>query len=289
MAEDLRNLDLHMHSTVSDGTDTPEELLVRVREAGLALFSVTDHDAALAAKRIRAVAGPDDPAFIPGVEFSCQDEAGKYHILGYGFDPDNPEFSAVIERGHSLRMMKAKARLDFLTETFGFVFPDEEIRKLLSLNNPGKPHIANLMVRLGYAADKKQAIDDYINKKKFEDAHVRPDEAIRGILRGGGIPVLAHPLYGDGDQLLDGPQLEERLKHLCPYGLEGVESFYSGFSDKQIRIVLDLAAAFGLYLTAGSDYHGSNKLVMMGDTGLNRAAEYPDGLRRFLRDVRARI
>ena len=81
-------IDLHMHTTVSDGTDSPEGILDKVRSAGLALFSVTDHDAVKGYRIIQALLTPDDPAFLTGVEFSCKDEEGKYHILGYGFDPE---------------------------------------------------------------------------------------------------------------------------------------------------------------------------------------------------------
>ena len=110
MTQDLRNLDLHMHSTVSDGTDRPEELLAKVREAGMALFSVTDHDSARAVSVIRAARKSGDPEFLPGIEFSCADGGGKYHILGYAFDPDAPGLNGVIDHGHELRMMKVRAR-----------------------------------------------------------------------------------------------------------------------------------------------------------------------------------
>ncbi|MBO6039968.1 MAG: PHP domain-containing protein, partial [Oscillospiraceae bacterium] len=81
-------IDLHMHSTVSDGTDAPEEILARVREAGITLFAVTDHDAVKAGRIIPPLLTEGDPAFLTGAEFSCRDEEGKYHILGYGYDPD---------------------------------------------------------------------------------------------------------------------------------------------------------------------------------------------------------
>ena len=139
-------IDLHMHSTVSDGTDAPEALLSRVRAAGLDLFSLTDHDAIQGCGRILAARKPEDPAFLSGVEISCKDEEGKYHILGYGYDPESEAIQSVVALGHSLRMKKVHARLDFLKERFGFEFPEEEIQALLSLDNPGKPHIGNLLV-----------------------------------------------------------------------------------------------------------------------------------------------
>ena len=278
-------IDLHMHSTVSDGTDSPEEILARVREAGIDLFAVTDHDAIECAARIPALRGGDDPCFIAGVEFSCKDEEGKYHILGYGYDPQADAICAAVRFGHENRMKKVRQRLDFLHTQFGFIFPELEIAKLLALKNPGKPHIGNLMVQLGFALSKEDAIQNYIDKAIVKTRYLRPEEAIRSILESGGIPVLAHPCYGSGDQLILGEELDARLRRLKEYGLRGVEGFYSGFTEKLRRQVIVLAEKYGLYVTAGSDYHGKNKLVQLGDTGLAEA-EPAEGLLRFLEDVK---
>ena len=278
-------IDLHMHSTVSDGTDSPEELLARVREAGLTCFSVTDHDAIKAGRIIPPLLTEGDPAFLTGAEFSCRDEEGKYHILGYGFDPDSAAMRALVETGHRLRMSKVLARLDFLKSEFGFSFPEEELRQLFALDNPGKPHIGNLMVRYGYAETKEQAIKGFIDRISFRDEYVRPEEAIRAILGGSGIPVLAHPSYGDGDDLILGADMEQRLRRLMEFGLQGIEAFYSGFTPRLRLEQLSLAERYGLYVTAGSDYHGKNKLISLGDTGLQSAEEWPEGLKHFLNDV----
>ena len=259
----FQTIDLHMHSTVSDGTDSPEEILARVREAGIDLFAVTDHDAIECAARIPALRGGDDPCFIAGVEFSCKDEEGKYHILGYGYDPQADAICAAVRFGHENRMKKVRQRLDFLHTQFGFIFPELEIAKLLALKNPGKPHIGNLMVQLGFALSKEDAIQNYIDKAIVKTRYLRPEEAIRSILDSGGIPVLAHPCYGSGDQLILGEELDARLR----------------------RQVIGFAEKYGLYVTAGSDYHGKNKLVQLGDTGLAEA-EPAEGLLRFLEDVK---
>ena len=115
---------------------------------------------------------------------------------------------------------------------------------------------------------------------------MRPEEAIRGILSAGGIPVLAHPCYGSGDELILGEDLEWRLRKLMDYGLQGVEAYYSGFPEKLRQEMLSFAAEYGLYVTAGSDYHGANKLVQLGNTGLEATSELPKGFLRFLEDVR---
>lgn len=275
-------IDLHMHTTVSDGTDHPEDIPELIRKAGIEIFSVTDHDAVKAAGIINGTIRDDGPRFIAGIEFSCRDEEGKYHILGYGIAPDDPELNGVLKRGHDYRMNKVMSRLEHLKKDQGIAFPDDEIKKLLSLDNPGKPHIANLMVRYGYAETKEQAFRDYLNIISFESEYIRPEEAVQGIISAGGIPVLAHPFYGSGDELILGLEMTHRIHRLIGFGIRGIEAFYSGFTDKLINEALILADQNGLLVTAGSDYHGSNKLVQLGNTGLERHNGYPTGLRRFL-------
>lgn len=275
-----------MHTSVSDGTDTPEEILARVKAANIGLFSVTDHDAIEGCRRILSARKEDDPAFITGVEFSCKDEEGQYHILGYGYDPDAEAINMIVQLGHGFRMKKLQKRLAFLKERFGFAFSEEEVDTLMHTDNPGKPHIANLMVQKGYARDRNEAIRTYLNQAQFEDEYVRPEDAIRGILKSGGIPVLAHPPFGNGDQLILDEALETRVKKLMGFGLSGLEAFYSGYTDRLRSEVLALAERFDLYVTAGSDYHGKNKLVVLGDTGMDRLAEIPHGLAVFLQAIK---
>ena len=282
---EVLKLDLHMHTTVSDGTDKPEEILKSVKEAGIELFSVTDHDAVKGCRIIRKLRTEEDPMFITGVEFSCKDENGKYHILGYDYDPDSEPIRKIIALGHGYRMKKVLARLDFLKTKFRFDFLDEDIKKLLALDNPGKPHIGNLMVKYGFADSKETAINRYINQIKFKMEYVRPEEAITSIIAGGGIPVLAHPSYGSGDQLILGKDMDDRIRRLMDFGLQGIEAFYSGFTQKISNEVLSFAEKYDLYVTAGSDYHGLNKLVPLGDTGLFSNSEYPEGLKKFLEEL----
>ncbi len=283
--KDPKKIDLHMHTTISDGTDTPTEILARVKEMGIDFFSITDHDATEGGREVLKVWKSDDPRFLTGVEFSCKDEEGKYHILGYRYNPDAEAIQDVVEAGHQLRMNKVLARLDFLKSRFKITFPEEEIAHLLALSNPGKPHIGNLMVKYGYAETKEKAITEFINQIHFRNEYVRPEAAIRGILKSGGIPVLAHPTYGNGGQLILGDDMDRRIRRLMEFGLQGLEAYYSGFSEKIRNELLSFAEHYDLYVTAGSDYHGSNKMVMLGDTGLEEGQAYPEGLKRFLQDT----
>lgn len=275
-------IDLHLHTTISDGTDSPSELLEKVKETGIEMFSVTDHDAIKAGKIMQELLKKGDPLFVNGVEFSCSDEEGKYHILGYGYDPEADSMRHLIKKGHNYRMTKLNARLDFLKSEFGFDFPQEELDRLHTLDNPGKPHIGNLMVKYGYSDTKNNAIRNYINRLRIADKHLRPEEAIEGILGAGGIPVLAHPISGDGDQLILGLELELRIKKLLNFGMKGLEVFYFGYTPKMRSELLKHAERYNLYVTAGSDYHGGNKMIEMGETGLDEVDEIPDGMRRFI-------
>ncbi len=279
---DMMRIDLHMHSTVSDGTDTPAKLLECVRESKLALFALTDHDAVKGCSVIRHLLRPDDPLFINGVEFSCRDEEGKYHILGYHYDPDGASIRDLVEQGHRYREEKLAARLEFIKERFGFAFSDADVQSLLALDNPGKPHIGNLMVRYGYAPSKGAAIREYLNQVPFPDEYVHPEEAIQGILKSGGIPVLAHPAYGSGEELIADDQMDRRLNRLSAFGLQGVEAFYSTFTPGMVSKMLSFAEKYNLYVSAGSDYHGKNKLIALGETTLDRFESIPDGMKRFL-------
>ncbi len=288
MSAGTGRIDLHLHTNISDGTDTPEELLENVRKAGLEVISVTDHDSFKGTVRISAMLREEDPVFITGVEFSCKDEEGKYHILGYGFDPSAQAINDTVRIGHGFRMEKMTARFEFLKNEFGFRFPKDEIESILALDNPGKPHLGNLMARYGFAENKDDAISNYINKLHVNEKYIRPEQAIEGILKSGGIPVLAHPLFGSGDENISHVEMADRLTKLTGFGLKGVEAFYSGFDTQQTAEMLDFAEQYSLYVTAGSDYHGSNKKIEIASTGLNENDEIPEGLREFLKAVGVR-
>ncbi len=281
------NIDLHLHSTVSDGTDTPAALLEKAKAAGLGLIALTDHDAVKGYGMLRDQLKKDDPLLLSGAEFSCRDGEGKYHILGYAFDPESDPIRRLTDEAHHLRLDKVNARLEHLRTAFGFTFPEAELQALFALDNPGKPHIANLMVKYGFAEDKQTAIHAYIDRAITPSAFLRPEQAIDAILRSGGIPVLAHPVFGSGEEEIVGADQDQRVRRLRGLGLKGIEGFYSGFSAAHRAQVLALAEEYGLMITAGSDYHGRNKTVRLGDTGLDPSRGLPEGLERFLASVLA--
>ena len=276
-------IDLHMHTTISDRTDTPEELLSVVKSAGITCFSITDHDAVMGAQQMMDLLSPSDPVFIPGVEFSCKDELGKYHILGYGFDPSSPSIREIVNKGHENRMAEVSSRLKALKEERSIAFPAEEIERLMALPNPGKPHIGNLMVKYGYAQSRSQAITEIINKLHVKSLDLSPDEVITSIRNSGGISVLAHPVFGSGTQKIFGKELEARVDHLAEMGLQGIEAYYSGFTREIREEVLAIAEKRGLLITCGSDYHGKNKTVRPGEIGTDSPDDYLEKTGAFLK------
>lgn len=278
---EIRRIDLHMHSTASDGTDDPAALVQLVRQAGIPVFSVTNHDTVQACDQLMELTRDAGPVWVAGVELSCRDEEGKYHILGYGYDPKAEPLRRVIGELQACRLEKLQARLAFLRESLGIVFPAEETDALVRLPNPGKPHIAALLVRHGYADTVGEAIRRYLRQLPDIRRHVSPEEAIRAIRESGGIAALAHPVFGDGSQLISGGALAHRVRRLTGFGLQGLEGYYSGYDRAQRAQVLALAEALHLYVTAGSDYHGANKTVALGNTGLPDADAIPEGLTRF--------
>ena len=186
---------------------------------------------------------------------------------------------------HKVRIEKAANRMAFLKDKYGFSFSESEYAALMRHHNPGKPHIAKLMIRHGYAGTISEAISNYLDHYHGPEQRIRPEEAIEAVLEAGGIPVLAHGPFGDGEQDLRPEEMEKRVLRLKEAGLMGVEAFYSGFSPAHRDMMLGLAGRSGLLVTAGSDYHGTNKLVALGDTNLDRTAEMPKGLRRFLAET----
>lgn len=258
--------DLHLHTTASDGSDTPTELVALARNAGLELIAVTDHDTLVGSAEAVKLS-TDALKIITGIEFSCHSFGeGDFdcHILGYGFDPQCPELLAAISHGRQMRLEKLEARLGYLEKRFGIVFDKEELEWLHSLNSAAKPHLARLIVKRGLAGSLADAIDLYLKGDGFPDDRIDAGEAIRAILAAGGIPVYAHPLGGEREERLDIKELERRIDVLAPLGLKGLECYYSRYSVKDEELLLTLANGRGLLASAGSDYHGKNKTVRLG-------------------------
>lgn len=257
-------IDLHIHSAASDGTDSPAALLEKIKAAGIGIFALTDHDTISGALEMQKLIS-GDLVFVKGIEFSCITAAGKCHILGYNYDETAPAFRAILEEGKAKRQRKLERRIEFLKENFGIELSPEELAKLRGLNSVGNPHIARLVVARGYAADISEAIQKYLKPCKTEQSRVDGVAAIQAILAAGGTPVWAHPLGGTGEKLLTEEKYAEQLALLKAAGLMGLECYYSRYSAEQVRFLLARAEKNGLYISGGSDYHGLNKAVQLGE------------------------
>ena len=260
------NLDLHIHTTASDGADTPRELAEKVAAAGLTLFSVTDHDTIDGALEMAKLV-PEGVRYIRGVEFSCVSPAGKCHILGYNYDPDHPAFREALDEGRRLRLEKLDRRLEQLRRDHGIALTGAERAWLMSLGSPGKPHLGQIIRDRGLAPDLDSAIRGFIRDVPGRD-RIESSMAIEAITAAGGFPVWAHPLGGEGEKRLTEEKFESLLQTLLGCGLRGLECRYSRYGRKESDFLLDHAARLGLTPTGGSDYHGSNKKdIQLGQLG----------------------
>jgi len=255
-------IDLHTHTTASDGTDTPQQLLEKARAKGIRTIALTDHDTVAGVKQVMDTI-PEGITLIPGIEFSSRTESGKCHILGYGCNMDHPAFQETLREGRQLRETKLNARLIFLWNK-GIRFPDKEVFKLFQLSSVGKPHLGNLMVKYGYAEDKDTAIREVINLCPTGPSRISAEMSIHAILVSGGIPVWAHPLGGEGEKAIGEEKFEAMLHELTSYGLKGLECFYSKYAMSDCERLAEIANKYGLLTSGGSDYHGTNKTVQLG-------------------------
>ncbi|MCD8338111.1 MAG: PHP domain-containing protein [Lachnospiraceae bacterium] len=256
-------IDLHIHTEASDGSDSIPELLSKLKECGIHTFAVTDHDTIDGALEMEHVVW-QGARYVKGVEFSCVSPFGKCHILGYGYNASDPQLLAALKEGAELRMAKLGQRLSYVQETYHIQFAQEELDWLYSLKSPGKPHIAELLLKRGIGKDRNDVIRNYIHGTKNEADRILAQTAISGILHAGGIPVWAHPLGGEGDELLSNEQFTVQLRSLIKSGIRGLECHYSRYSKEQVQFLREKAVRHHLLISGGSDYHGSRKNIALG-------------------------
>ena len=253
-------IDLHIHSNNSDGTDSPEELLKKIREKGINIFALTDHDNINGVRAMRKLITPDIK-FIEGIEFSCKCGNFKCHILGLGYDENDKVFQDALTEGENLRHEKFFKRINFLRENFNIEFSDEEINTLSKIPGVGKPHLGNLIVSKGFAATRVEAMENFVDKCKTGSYKIEAETAIKAINSSGGISVWAHPLGGEREEELSQEEFFYRLKILMSFGLKGLECFYSKYEIEKCKWLSNVAKDNNLYVSGGSDYHGSNKNI----------------------------
>ena len=255
-------VDLHLHTNISDGSDTIQELYRKVKEAGIHTFSVTDHDrmeGTMEMEKLLKTEGNTQLHFIRGIEFSCITHVKKCHILGYNFDPENQKFLNTLELGIRLRQEKTQKRIDYWKNERGIELTKKESDWLYSVKSIGRPHFGQIILNRGLAPDLRTAIKEYVSPCKVGNDRINAAVAIDAIRNAGGVAVWAHPLGGEGEKRLTHEEFNRQLDELICSGIQGLECYYSRYSQEDIAFLLEEAKKHNLLVSAGSDYHGANK------------------------------
>ena len=257
-------VDLHLHSRYSDGSDSVPALVEKLIASGIMTFSLTDHDTVRGIPELLNAAEGRARA-ITGVEFSCLDEGDPCHILAYGFAPDDPRILSLVEQGEDLRRKNFENRKNHLEKAHGIFFTESELAWLFSLPKIGKPHIARALIARGLAKDTDEVIRRYLNGCKNSDVRLSAKKVISAILASGAIPVWAHPLGGEGEKHLSPTEFLSLGERLVSHGIKGMECYYSRYNEEEISFLLKKADDLHLAVSGGSDYHGENKTVLLGE------------------------
>src|SRR6266702_443980 len=245
--------DLHVHSSASDGTDPPAEVMRRAALAGLDVVALTDHDTVAGHAEAHAAAGP--VTLLPGMELSCRLDGRSLHMLAYLVDADRPELSAELTRIRDDRVLRARAMVDKLAG-LGVHVSWEQVAAIAGQAVVGRPHIARAMADSGAIASPREAFThDWIadgGRAYVGRYALDPVRAIGLVRAAGGVAVLAHPRAGRDTLVSD-----EQIAGLAAAGLAGLEVFHPDQSGTERAGLLALAHDLGLVATAGSDDHGS--------------------------------
>ncbi len=276
----MDRIDLHIHTTASDGTFTPEEVVREASRIGLAAVAITDHDTAAGYARAAAEGENCGLEVVPGIEISTKFRSAV-HILGYYIDAQSPALGEVLDWMHRDREERNVKLCAMLRES-GVDIDIERMHARFG-DLVGRPHFAEIMIENGMARDMNDAFERLLNKNKpfFIPRQFLPIERSIEIIReAGGTAVLAHPFQ----YRLDDAALRELIEHCMESGLEGMECRYSGYDAAQTAYLEALAAEYGLVRTGGSDFHGAIK-------GEIRLGEGKGGLNvpyAFLEELRSR-
>jgi predicted metal-dependent phosphoesterase TrpH len=257
----MSKVDLHIHSSISDGIFSPTEIVQKAAKAGLTVIALADHD------NVDGIAPALEAArefpwlkVIPAVEISCDVPEGEVHMLGYFIDYTQRSFLTALERMRNSRQERAKGMVAKLVN-LGLNIDWERVKEIAGSGSVGRPHIAQAMLEKGYITSIQEAFTRYIafgGPAYVERQKMSPGEVVELIIRANGLPVLAHPLT------INDP--ESLIIELKKSGLVGLEAYYKDYTDEEINRLISLADKYGLILTGGSDYHGldENTETMIG-------------------------
>jgi predicted metal-dependent phosphoesterase TrpH len=246
-----KRVDLHLHTTASDGRLSAGELVQIAAEQGVGVIAITDHDT-VASIEPALFAAECFPyvRVIPGVEINTDVRKGEVHVLGYFIDYKNEILLKSLSDLRNSRITRARKMVDKLKE-LGVPVAWERVLEIADGGSIGRPHIAQAMYELNHISTLQDAYDKYIGRNApayAERERVSPKEAVELIVQAGGIPVLAHPA-----KMAD---LEQTIVELKTAGLAGIETYYDGYGKEAISRLRKLAREHGLITTGGSDFHG---------------------------------
>lgn len=263
-------IDLHIHSTASDGSLTPIEILKTAHQVRLGAFSITDHDTINGVKEVLDADLPKDLKFIPGIEISAAAPmgiGGSLHLLGYGIDCAHNGLNKLLALLHESRNTRTPRIIKRLNQ-LGIPLSLKDIQKYAGKSMVGRPHIAMALVGEGYAMSVDDAFERFLGKGK--DAYVDKfripcKEAIETIAAAGGITILAHPLLISQDY----KTIEKLVNILIPMGLSGIECIYPQHPPDAVAFYQSLAKRKGLLITGGTDFHGPDITpgIQLGSAG----------------------
>lgn len=255
----MNTVDLHCHTTASDGSLTPTALVRLAADLGLEAIGVADHDSTEGLDEAIAAGRRFGVEVIPAVELSCDVPEGELHVLGYFPDYHNAEFQAELTRLREGRTGRAQAMVRRLAE-LGYPISFQRVQELAGDGAIGRPHVAQALVEAGYVASKAEAFDRLIGRHGpayVERAKLSPTDACRLLRRVGGLPVFAHPYIVRPDGGIVEPlPVASSLPELVEAGLAGLEVYYPRYTQAMTATLIALARRYGLLVTGGSDFHG---------------------------------
>lgn len=250
-------IDMHVHSTFSDGEKTPLELLKMCYRDNISVVSITDHGNFEGAREAISNNPYPDVKVIPGIEFSAECNTGKLHILGYGFDMDNKDLNEITTQILDGRRLRVKSLIDILMHDYKIKFNEEDVYSLVNAKGAvGKPMVAKLLVKYGYSSDVKSAFSRFFEpvKHKLPDFNIKLSDrdCIKYINSAGGIVSIAHPITLKKDY----EDLRSYIGKLAEKGLGAIEVYHSDHPHRFRKELIHIANEFGLLQSGGSDYHG---------------------------------
>jgi len=252
--DEVPRVDLHLHSTFSDGSYTPEQLVAAARERGLTTIALTDHDTTDGLARFLAAGLAEGLTAIPGIELSVAVPRGTLHVLGYGIDPAAPALQACLQWVRDRRTARNRLIFERLRKE-GMEISWEEACTRTEGGVMGRPHIADLLVEQGYVKDRRRAFSRYLARGRpayVERERLPPQRALEVLRAAGGVPVMAHPV----SLHLTGAKLQALLSTLQAEGLMGLERYHPRHPMRRQARLGQIAESLGLLMTGGSDFHG---------------------------------